>query len=140
MAKATVQQEFDIPSEQLWELIGNFGNMSKWTGLPADTCVQKGEGVGCIRTLTVPRGTIVDRLDTIMENSYSYSVINAAESPLPFESYKATMRVDPVSSTKSRLTWYGEFEPDNISEEEAVSNVENMYKMGIDMMKAAIGS
>jgi hypothetical protein len=139
MAQAQVTQQFDIPAEQLWELIGDFGNMSKWTGLPPETCVQEGDGVGCIRTLTVPRGIIVDRLDAMTPNSYSYSVINASESPLPYKSYRATMTVDPVTPTSSQLTWAGEFEPDNISEEEAISNVENMYQMGIGLMKTTLG-
>ncbi|MEM7101114.1 MAG: SRPBCC family protein [Pseudomonadota bacterium] len=138
MANATIQQEFDIPAEQLWELIGDFGNMSKWTGLPPETCIQEGEGIGCIRTLTVPRGTIIDRLDALTANSYSYTVINAPESPLPYSAYSASMTVDAVTPMSSRLTWAGKFAPDGISEEEAVTNAENMYKMGIGMMKATI--
>ncbi|MEM7283338.1 MAG: SRPBCC family protein [Pseudomonadota bacterium] len=138
MASVSVKQQFDLSANDLWDLIGDFGDMSKWTGLPPETCVQEGEGVGCLRTLTVPRGTIVDRLEAQTDNSYTYCVVNTAESPLPYKSYRATMTVEPVTTATSQLVWSGEFEPDGISEAEACAAAENMYKMGIGMMLATL--
>lgn len=109
--------------------------MSKWTGLPPETCVSDGEDVGAIRTLSLPNGgTIIDRLDAKSEHSYSYSVINMAEAPLPFSSYKATLSVSRLSDTKSLLDWGGEFTPDRMSEAETVAFAQNMYERGLEMM------
>ena len=83
MATASVQHEFDLPVDLLWDLVGGFGNMSKWTGLPPDSCKADGEEVGALRTLLLPNGgTIIDRLDAKSEHSYSYSIINMEDAPL----------------------------------------------------------
>ena len=106
MATASVQHEFDLSADALWELLGEFGNMSKWTGPPPETCVSNGEEVGAIRTLSLPDGgIIIDRLDATSEYSYSYSIINMEEAPLPFSSYTATLAVQPISERRSRLDW-----------------------------------
>ena len=31
MLTASVSRRFDIPADKLWDLIGDFGNMAKWT-------------------------------------------------------------------------------------------------------------
>ena len=141
MAKTSVQCEFDLSASELWDLVGDFGNMSKWTGLPRDTCVADGEGIGATRTLRLPNGgMIVDRLDAETERSYSYSIINNEESPLPFRSYNATLSVEPISAGKCQLDWAGEFEPDGISEQEAIDFAKAMYSRGLGMMKKAEAS
>ena len=132
---ASVQHEFDLPVAALWDLVGEFGNMSKWTGLPPETCISDGENVGALRTLTLQNGgTIIDRLDAKSEHSYSYSIINMEEAPLPFSSYKATLSVQKISDQRSQLNWGGEFTPDQLSEAETIAFAENMYKRGLDMM------
>lgn len=135
MATASVQHVFDLPVDSLWNLVGEFGNMSKWTGLPPESCVSDGEDVGAIRTLSLPNGgTIIDRLDAKSKNSYSYSIINMEEAPLPFSSYKATLAVQSISGTRSLLNWGGEFTPDHLTEAETVAFAQNMYQRGLDMM------
>ena len=141
MVKAIVTHEFDVSATQLWDLIGDFGDMTKWTGTPPETCVQEGEGIGSLRTLNFQEGrTIVDRLDAQTENSYSYSVVSIESCPLPYKSYQATMSVEPVDESSSKLSWSGEFEPDGISDEESVEYAKNMYNVGIDRMKIAIAN
>ncbi len=138
MANTSIEQVFDLHEDSLWDLIGEFGNMSKWTGLPASTCVQQGSGAGALRTLTLADGsTIIDRLEAQTERSYSYSIVNIDDAPLPYSSYRATMKVERVSDTSSKLIWSGDFDPDGISDDEAVAVARRMYTMGIDMMKAA---
>ena len=56
------------------------------------------------------------------------------EAPLPFSSYKATLAVKPISESRSRLEWGGEFTPDQMSEPETVAFAQNMYQRGLDMM------
>jgi hypothetical protein len=139
MADIQVEQVFDIPANQLWELIGDFGDMSKWTGLPPETCIQEGEGIGSLRTLRFREGEIIiDRLEAETDTSYTYSIVNNDESPLPYKSYRATMSVEPVDATSSRFVWAGEFEPDGITDDEAVVFAQNMYSMGIGYMKKAV--
>jgi Polyketide cyclase / dehydrase and lipid transport len=136
MAKAAVSHKFDLTADALWDLIGDFGNTSKWSGSPLEACVQQGEGIGALRTLTVQDGRqIVDRLDAVGERSYCYSIVT---SPLPVASYSATMAVTPIDDASCELIWSGEFEPKGISDEQAVAFFINVYHSGIAMMTKTI--
>ena len=82
MPVVTTEQVFDLPADELWALIGDFGDTGKWSGRPPEGCVQEGEGIGALRTLTLADGRkIVDRLEAQSANSYSYSIVT---SPLPW--------------------------------------------------------
>jgi len=141
MASASVEQEFDLPAEALWALVGDFGDVGKWSGEPPEHCVQEGEGVGSLRRLTVDGGAvIVDRLEAQTENSYTYSVVDPESSPLPFRSYIATMMVLPIDAERSRLIWAGEFEPDGISDEKATSFALSVYGLGIGLMRQTVAA
>ncbi len=133
---ASVVHEFGIPAEELWELIGDFGNMAKWSGRGPESCVQEGDGIGCLRTITLDNGQeIVDRLEAADDRSYTYSIVRSA---LPFSSYRATMAVTVVNASTSKLTWSGEFEPKGLTNEEAVEATKSMYHYGIRLMEKTI--
>ena len=139
MVLVRVEHTFDVPFEKLWSLIGDFGDMSKWTGREPSSCVQEGEGIGSRRILTLrPDEIIIDRLDAETENSYSYSILNPKECPLPFLSYRATLSVEPVCHETCKLVWQSELQPDNLSDAEARLFTENMYGLGISMMEKSL--
>ena len=72
---------------------GDFGATGKWSGRPPEACMQNGEGIGALRTLTLANGQqIIDRLEGQSPMSYTYSIVS---SPLPVASYTATMAVTP---------------------------------------------
>ncbi len=130
MTQAKVVHDFRISADQLWELIGDFGDVEKWS--TTGTCVQDGEGVGALRTLTMPDGrVIVDRLEDIGDRTYSYSIV---ESPLPFYKYLARMEVVPTGEGKCQLIWSSEFEPKGMTDEKAIAYIESVYHWGIGMM------
>ncbi len=130
MTRAKVVHVFDESADQLWELIGDFGDMEKWS--TGGTCVQEGEGVGALRTITMDDGrVIVDRLEDFGGRHYSYSIV---ESPLPFHRYLAKMEVMPLSEEKCQLVWSSDFEPKGMSDEEAIEYIEGVYHWGISMM------
>jgi hypothetical protein len=138
MATAEMKHIFPLSADQLWDLIGDFGDTGKWSRRPSEACVQSGEGIGALRTLTVEDGRqIVDRLDAVGEKFYSYSVVT---SPLPVTSYKATMAVKPLNSTSCEFTWSGEFEPIGISDTQAIAFFENVYRSGIAMMERTVSA
>ncbi|MCE7998750.1 MAG: SRPBCC family protein [Rhodobiaceae bacterium] len=133
MLTTNVDEVFEHSADEIWDLIGDFGDMGRWSGRPPEACVQDGEGIGCLRTITLDDGQkIVDRLEAETALSYSYSIVSA---PLPFESYRATMAVEPIDSTSCRFTWSGEFEPKGIADDKAIQFTQAMYHMGIGLMK-----
>ena len=136
MLFATVVHEFGISAKDLWDLIGDFGNMGKWSGRGPESCVQEGEGIGSLRTITLPNDQkIVDRLEACDDLSYTYSIVT---SPLRFSSYRATMSIAAVDASRCELTWFGEFEPKGISDEEAIEATKSMYRYGIRLMEKTI--
>ena len=135
-AIAQLTHQFAIPVDELWAMIGDFGNVGKWSGRPPEACVQEGEGIGALRTLTLDDGRqVVDRLDAHGNDFYSYSIVS---SPFPVTSYAATMSVAAVDVGTSKLTWRGEIEPDGISGEQAVEMFEAMYRYGVGLMEKQI--
>ncbi|HVK80185.1 MAG TPA: SRPBCC family protein [Verrucomicrobiae bacterium] len=138
MRKVTTEHVFNLPMEDLWALIGDFGDTGKWSGRPPEGCVQEGEGIGALRTLTLADGRqVVDRLEAQTANSYSYSIVT---SPLPYKSYRATMAVEPIDASSSRLIWAGEFEPLGLSDEEAIAFTKSIYAMGIGLMQKTLAA
>jgi hypothetical protein len=136
MANASVKHVFNVAADQLWDLIGDFGDTKKWSGSPPEACVSSGQGVGALRTLTFPDGRqIVDRLDAVGERTYSYSVVT---SPLPVSSYSATMAVSPIDATSCEFNWRGEFQPTGVTDDQASQFFENVYRSGIAMMEKSL--
>lgn len=136
MASAKIGHRFLVSAETLWSLIGDFGDTGKWSGRPPEACVQTGDGVGSLRTLTLADGRqIVDRLEDAGHHFYSYSIVT---SPLPVRTYRATMAVAAVDASSCDFTWSGAFEPEGISDEAAIAFFENVYRSGISMIETAI--
>jgi hypothetical protein len=89
MPTVTAEHVFALPLDELWAILGDFGQTGKWSGRPPEACVQEGEGIGALRTLTLDDGrVIVDLLDARTATSYTYSIVS---SPLPYQHYCANM-------------------------------------------------
>ena len=133
MATVSVDHIFQLPVDLVWSILGDFGQTGKWSGRPDEACIQEGDGIGALRTLTTRDGrTIVDRLEAQTSYSYTYSIVSA---PLPFKTYVATMTVEPIDAVSTRFRWTGEFEPEGISDAEAIELTRGMYAMGIGLMR-----
>lgn len=136
MAQVEAEHVFALPVDDLWAILGDFGQTGKWSGRPPQACVQEGEGIGALRTLHLEDGrVIIDRLEAQSDYSYTYSIVS---SPLPYKRYRATMAVEPVDAGHSLFRWTGEFEPLGISEEQAIAFTRNVYAMGIGLMRKSI--
>lgn len=141
MATAEITRRFDVSAEQLWVLVGDFGDTGKWSGRPPEACRRDGEGIGALRTLTLADGrVIVDRLVDEGPLHYSYEIVS---SPLPVTRYRATMAVRPLGEARCELIWSGAFDPNGISDADAVALFEGVYRQALDMIdrqlaKAAI--
>lgn len=137
MPTATITHIFPLSADALWAIIGHFGDTGRWSGRPPEACIAAGAGVGALRTLTLQDGrVIVDRLEAEGPHFYSYSIVT---SPLPVKSYRATMSVAPLNEASCTFTWTGTFEPSGISDADAVTFFENVYRAGIAMMKETLG-
>ena len=133
---AQLKHRFAISVEELWAMIGDFGDVGRWSGRPPHACTHTGEGIGSLRTLTLEDGRqIVDRLDAEGSDFYTYSIVS---SPFPIKSYSATMSVTSVDKRASELIWRGTIEPDGMTDEEVAALLEDIYRHGVGLMEKQI--
>ncbi len=136
MLTVTAQHVFDLSVDELWSLLGDFGETGKWSGRPPEACVKEGQGLGALRTLILDDGRrIVDRLEAETPYSYSYSIVTSS---LPYAAYRATMAVEAIDAQSTRFTWTGEFEPAGMTDDACIAFTRSVYAMGIGLMQKTL--
>ena len=133
-----VQVDGEIPAapDAVWALVGDFGGFV--TALGGQVEVD-GDGIGTRRTIKRGSRSIVERLDALDADtkSITYSILEAG--PLPVRNYQATMKLTPSGTDATTLTWFSDFEPDGVSEDEAITAVRGVYDGGIAGLRRHFG-
>lgn len=133
MAKTTVSIEIPASADTVWQLMGGFDALPDW--LPFIPKSVSSEG-GRVRSLTTfDGGTVIERLEAFnnRQRSYSYSIMQA---PFPVVNYLSTITVHSTAdSNVSRVEWYGEFTPVNVSDAEAQALFTGIYQDGLAALK-----
>jgi hypothetical protein len=140
MAKVAVSETIAAPAAKVWELLGDFGGVTKWGGPMLQSCKLEGEGVGAVRRLGLPGGAeIAERCEAYDAEgrSLSYSIIG--ESPIPIRDYVSTCRVVETGPNECRVDWNGTFEPKDVPEEQAQGMVRGIYTGAIAGVKKLLG-
>ncbi len=138
VTEVKVSESIAVPAPKVWALIGDFYRLNDWApGMSGLT--TEGSGVGGLRHLAVPNGSIVEKL--VAEDkagmSYSYAIVSG---PMPVVDYVSTLKVVPEGDTASRIEWGATFRPaEGFPEEKAERIVGNMYRGGIAAIKAKLG-
>lgn len=134
MAEYSIEGEFEMPADALWAVVRDFGYVG-WITRKTKFSSQ-GEGVGMIRTIDAPPiPTVREQLDAIDEDQRTivYRVIQG--NPMPVTDYAASMQVLDAGEGRSRLKWSSQWQPDGVSEEEALAVIANMYQSVMARMK-----
>ena len=120
----------NAPAEKVWATIGDFCGIAQWH--PAvEGCTQSKSGGKSIRRLQLKGGgEIVEELTGRDEATmtYSYTIL---ESPLPVSNYISTIKVTPTDSSRSSITWTGDFQAKGASEGEAKTVIDGIYVKGL---------
>ncbi len=127
----TMQTTLEAPAEEVWQIVGDFNGLPRFVAAATKSRME-GEGVGALRTLTLPDGNeIVERLEAYDDDArtLSYSIVSG---PLPVKDYHSTMKVSPLSETRCEVTWSSTFEAAGVSPEEARDAIEGIYAMGFE--------
>ena len=124
MAELQVSRTLDAPTDALWRLVRDFGDV-RW--IPGGEHAKlEGSGPGMLRILAGPDGSVRERLESVDETNQSIVYTITEGLPFPVTGYRATMRVSDVDG-KGHLDWSCSFEPDGVTEEEAAKGIEAMY-------------
>lgn len=120
MPKPYASTVVDASAADVWAYVRDFTNIAEW--LPTiESCEIEGDGdprIGCVRKLAGPGGAVFrERLLALsdVDRSCTYEF---TESPFPVRSYRATLRVAPVTdSGKAFVEWWAWYDADAKDEE-----------------------
>jgi hypothetical protein len=135
MVTVHFEREVDLPAQQIWAILEDFGNMAWAEGVTRTEIL--GEGVGMTRRLHMPG---MEPIDEVLESmdapnmTYSYSIPKGL--PLPISDYVATARLEPLDDQTTRITWQCNCTPDDpgMSFEELEAMVHATYNLLVDMV------
>ena len=127
MAECAVEDNITAHIDEVWKVVSDFPGVIALMGVPVES---EGEGIGMTRSVAMGEAKIVERLEALDPATYStsYSIVSG---PFPLTGYYSTIRLAPAGDRETRITWSGRFEPDGITEEEAVKMIEQVYAGGI---------
>ncbi len=140
MSEVKVSETIAAPAAKVWELLGDFGGVTKWGGSMLQSCKVEGEGVGAVRRIGLPGGLeIAERCEShdAAKRSFSYAIIG--KSPIPIKNYVSVCTVVETGANACRVDWSGTFEPDGVAEDQAQGMVRGIYTGGIAGVKKLLG-
>jgi mxaD protein len=145
--KAKESVSINAPVDKVWEVIKDFGGLSKWH---SDIKESKGDGIlesGGTRTITFQNGEeIIDELDfySDKDREYSYRLKKENVKALPTSSYSVSVSVivgtgPETSEVTFKSRFYrgdtGNTPPDNLNDETAVKAMNAYFKNGLVSLK-----
>jgi carbon monoxide dehydrogenase subunit G len=138
MASVKVTDRIAASADRVWELVRDFGGIQRWAAGIESVSVS-GEGVGAVRTLTMPGGlSLQERLEALDDRTRTLSYAIVGSHPLPFDGYLATVRL-AEDGDGCQLDWSSTFQPRAGAEAQATGMVEGIYRGGIAGLKKALG-
>ena len=135
MAEVRVTEQIAASAAKVWELIHDFGDLSKWAA-GIERCEVSGQGVGAVRTLEIPGGgSIKERLESFDDaaRSFSYSMLEPI--PLPLKNYLATVQISEDGPERCTIDWSGSFDPAGAPEEQTAKMIRGSYTGSIASIK-----
>jgi hypothetical protein len=138
MVNVNLTKTVNTSADELWNLLRDFNGLPKFVEAVTASSID-GEGVGAIRTLTLPNGAqIKERLEEFDDpgKRLVYSIVSG---PLPVDSYKVTVQVSDLGVNKSELIWSSTFEAKGATEDEARNAIEGIYQMGFQGIARIFG-
>jgi len=130
MTKVFVSAVIDAPIERVWAQVRDFNNLPQWHPKFSRSHIEEGlpsDRIGCIRNFDIAGGggTIRERLLTLSDSDHTFTYC-ILTSPLPVESYVATLKLYPVTVGNQTVgVWTAEFTVTSGSEADVVDAVGN---------------
>jgi hypothetical protein len=140
MSEVHVNEPIAAPAAKVWELVRDFGGVTKWGGPAIQSCAVEGAGVGAVRRIGLPGGiAIAERLEAFDDAGRSLSYAIVEKSPVPVRDYLSTIRIVEDGPQACRVDWSSTFEPDGASPEQAQAMVRGIYTGGIAGLRKVLG-
>ena len=131
MTEAKVVETIAAGADAVWEQLSDFGGIKPGPGI--DAVDVEGEGVGMVRSIHLPNGVVVERLENhdAGARTFTYAIIND-DCPLPFSNYSATVNIADNGDGTSTVDWTGTFDPKGVDDEKAIRIASGIYTNAIE--------
>jgi carbon monoxide dehydrogenase subunit G len=145
--KVTETVEISAPAEKVWDVIGNFQDMS-WHPAFAETVGKGGNEANATRVLKLKSGGEISETLTKYDpdkKMYKYEITDVDVKVLPVNNYSSMLSVKGEGDT-STVTWKGAFyrgfmnndPPPELNDEAAKKAVTDVYRSGLDALKEKV--
>jgi hypothetical protein len=134
-----VEREMAHPAQEVWAVLGNFGDLS-WAPGPERVEII-GDGVGMTRRIFMPGMDPIDeRLEAIDhgERVLRYTIPRGL--PMPIDDYRATVRVAALANGGSRVSWSALGHPRGVDTATASAILRDTYAHMLDWLDTHIGA
>ncbi len=139
MSSVKVVDSINASADRVWELFRDFGGIDRFAA-GIEGCSVEGEGVGAVRTLSMPGGLkLQERLEAFDDAGRTFTYAIIGDHPLPLDDYLSTVKIVAESDQRCGIEWSSTFEPKG-DEAAAVGMVEGIYRGGIKGIKKALGA
>ena len=131
----------DAPTEEVWNLVSDFNNVSRWHPDVTESRLESGSGrePGAVRSVRLRNGmSIRERLVAISteDHFYTYSVIG---SPLPIGEHESVVRFIPLGKLQTKVIWTARFEVIEGDPKALADGVKaGVLDLGIDGLRQAV--
>jgi pimeloyl-ACP methyl ester carboxylesterase len=139
MSEVEVVEEIAAPAAKVWELMRDFGGLTKWASA-IESCEVEGQGVGAVRTLGMPGGlSLKERLEAFDDAGRTFSYAIIGDNPLPLRDYLSVVKITEKGANACICTWRGTFEPEGGSGEQTQKMVRGIYTGSLAALKKTLG-
>ncbi len=134
-----VKRQLEVPAspEEVWAVIGDFGQIAEWH--PACSASSSETVHGEVRRTIVvgDGGRLVERLEELDDtaHTYSYSIL---EGPLPVKDYLSKLSVE-ADGEGSLILWSGRFNAKDVDDDRAKGVIAGIYEIGLAALKKRLG-
>ncbi len=149
--KVTLTTDVAASPEEVWEVIGNFDDMS-WHPAVFATEGTGGNEIDATRLLTLGKegGPVIDEIlykYNAEKMTYSYRITEVAVEVLPVTNYSSHLTVKPLDGGGSQIEWRGAFyrgypnndPPEHLNDDAAIAAVTSVYQAGLDALATRFG-
>lgn len=99
-----VERDFAFPKAQVWEVLGDFGDIA-WAA-PGIQVDRIGQGPGMIRRLHMPGMEPIDEvLEAIDHDAHRFSYTIPRGLPMPITDYRAVVELESLGDDRCRVHW-----------------------------------
>lgn len=125
----------NAPTDKVWETIRSFTRVEDYLPDWIAHSVVEGSGVGAERVCTLQDGTQVKEKLLALDEEAKTIRYTAFNPPLPVTDLVSTAKVSDAGDGGCEVEWSGMFEPNGVSEEEAVEMMGEAYAMGLEGLR-----